>query len=164
LPSIVSNSSPIINLAVIGRLELLKKFWGRIIIPEAVYQEIVIDGGDRAEVQEIKNANWIVVEAITDRNLVLALSQKLDKGESEAIALAIEKKADLILLDETDAREVADMYDLKKTGVLGILTRAKVENEIESLKEEISLLQEKANFWLRESLIKNVLEKVGESL
>lgn len=78
------------------------------------------------------------------------------------IALAIEKEADIILLDDADAREVVDIYGINKTGVLGILIMAKLRNEISSLRSEIEKLQEKANFWLKDNLIEVALEKVGE--
>ena len=162
MPIVISNSSPLINLAIIGRLELIRKFWGEIYIPEAVWQEVVIDGKDMAGVDEIKKADWLFVEKVQDRNLTMALEQDLDKGEAEAIALAIEKNADIILIDESDAREVTDIYNINKTGVLGILIMAKLRNEISSLKKEIENLREKANFWLKDSLIEEVLEKVGE--
>ncbi|MCK4761503.1 MAG: DUF3368 domain-containing protein [Candidatus Aminicenantes bacterium] len=162
MPIVISNSSPIINLAIIGRLYLVGKFWNKIYIPEAVWQEVVIDGGDKGEVDEIRKAGWIIVEKVKDKNLILALEQDLDKGEAEAIALAIEKNADIILIDETDAREVVDIYGINKTGVLGILILAKLRDEIPSLKKEIENLKVKANSWLKDSLIQEVLGKVGE--
>jgi predicted nucleic acid-binding protein len=159
---VISNASPIINLAIIGRLKLLKTFWGKIYVPEAVWKEVVIDGEDKNEVAEIKNSDWIIVEKVKDQNLVLLLMQNLDKGESEAIALAIEKNADIILLDETDAREAADIYKIEKTGVLGVLLLAKLRNEIPNLKQEIEKLKIKADFWLKDSLIQDVLKEAGE--
>ncbi|NIM11955.1 MAG: DUF3368 domain-containing protein [Candidatus Aminicenantes bacterium] len=162
MPIVISNASPIINLAIIGRLKLLKKFWGKIFIPEAVWKEIVIDGADKEEVTEIKKADWIIVEKVRDQNLIMLLMQNLDKGEAEAIALAIEKNADIILLDETDAREAADIYRIEKTGVLGILLLAKLKNEISNLKQEIENLKTKADFWLKDSLIQRVLREAEE--
>lgn len=162
LPLVVSNSSPIINLAIIGRLDLLKTFWGKIYVPEAVWQEVVIDGSQYYEVEQIRAADWIIVEKIENRRFAQALMQNLDKGEAEAITLALEKKADVILLDETDARETADGYQLNKTGVLGVLILAKLQRLINSLKEEIDNLRLKANFRIKNSLEKEVLIKVGE--
>ena len=162
MPIVISNASPIINLAIIGRLNLLKTIWGKIYVPEAVWKEVVIDGEDKTEVVEIKKADWIFVEKVKDQNLTLLLMQNLDKGEAEAIALAIEKNADIILLDETDAREAADIYRIEKTGVLGILLLAKLKNEIPNLKQEIETLKIKADFWLKESLIQSVLREAGE--
>jgi predicted nucleic acid-binding protein len=162
LPIVISNASPIINLAIIGRLNLLKTIWGKIYVPEAVWKEVVIDGEYKAEVAEIKKADWIFVEKVKDQNLTLLLMQNLDKGEAEAIALAIEKNADIILLDENDAREAADIYRIEKTGVLGILLLAKLKNEIPYLKQEIEKLKTMADFWLKDSLIQSVLREAGE--
>jgi len=162
LPIVISNSSPIINLAIIGRMELLKKLWGKIYIPQGVWEEIVIEGKGFNEVEEIKKADWFIIEKVKNYHLVISLMQFLDKGESEAIALAVERNADFILLDEIDAREVADIYNLKKTGVLGILILAKLRNEIPLLRVEIEKLRKKANFWIKDSLIESVLQKVGE--
>jgi len=132
-------------------------------VPEGVWEEVVIKGKGNPEVEEIKAADWIFVEKVTDLNLAIALNQDLDKGEAEAISLAIEKKADIIFLDEIAARTVANVYKLNKTGVLGVLILAKLKGEIPSLWEEIKKLQEKANFWLNDALIKKVLKKVGET-
>jgi predicted nucleic acid-binding protein len=162
LPIVISNASPIINLAIIGRLNLLKTIWGKIYVPEAVWKEVVIDGEDKEEMAEIKKSDWIIVEKVKDRNLALLLLQNLDKGEAEAIALAVEKKADIILLDETDAREAADIYKLGKTGVLGILLLAKLKEEIPNLKPEIEKLKIMANFRLKDSLVQRVLKEAGE--
>lgn len=162
MPIVISNSSPLINLAIIGRLYLLKIIWGKIYVPEAVWKEVVIDGEDKEEVVEIKKSDWIIVEKVKNRNLIPLLLQNLDKGEAEAIALAVEKQADIILLDETDAREAADIYKLEKTGVLGILLLAKLKGEIPNLKPEIEKLKIKANFRLKESLVQRVLKEAGE--
>ena len=162
MPIVISNASPIINLAIIGRLNLLKTIWGKIYVPEAVWKEVVVDGGDKEEVAEIKKSDWIIVEKVKDRNLALLLMQNLDKGEAEAIALAVEKKADIILLDETDAREAADIYKLEKTGVLGMLLLAKLKKEIPNLKPEIEKLKLMADFRLKDSLVQLVLKEAGE--
>ena len=65
------------------------------------------------------------------------LRRDLDDGESEVIALAVEQRADLVLLDESDARRTADLYSLSKTGIIGLLIRAKQEGHIDSLKVEL---------------------------
>jgi hypothetical protein len=94
-----------------------------IIVPEAVHNECVIEGKDREDVKRIEKADWVKVAKIKDTNLKKALMMVLDGGEAEAIVLALEESADLILLDEYDAREVARNYGLNITGVIGILIR-----------------------------------------
>lgn len=162
MPIVVCNSSPLINLAIIGRLYLLNKFWDKIFIPEAVWQEVIIDGAGNPEVEDIKNLDWIVVMKVKNRNLVSALAVGLDKGEAESIALAIELNADTLIIDESDGRNAADTFSIKKTGVLGILIKAKLQKMIPNLKEEIHRLQTDGGFWLNETLIEKVLKGVNE--
>ncbi len=90
------------------------------------------------------------------------LKRDLDEGEAEVIALAIEQKADVVLLDESDARKIAELYELVKTGVIRLLIRAKKEGRIESLKKELNTLRDKAGFWFNEKLYHQALQSVGE--
>ena len=92
---VVSNSSPIIHLSKIGRLDLLKFLFDTIKIPEAVYKECVIEGGYRPEVKIIRDAKWIKVVNIKDTNLTKLLKAEVDEGEAEAIALALEIGAEI---------------------------------------------------------------------
>ena len=97
---IVSNSSPLISLARIGRLDLLHRLYKELHIPQAVWNEVVLKAGDQPGVAELKTTSWIKTETVSNRELVKALQRDLDAGESEAIALALEKKAELLLMDE----------------------------------------------------------------
>ena len=112
MQKVISNSSPLIHLSKIGYLGLLKDYFQRIVVPEAVYKECMVEGKNKEEVKILKEANWIEVKRTKDKNLVKLLESYLDYGESEAIALALEINADLILLDDLDARERARIYDL----------------------------------------------------
>lgn len=161
MPKVVSNSSPLIHLAKIGRLSLLKKFYENIFIPESVYIECVIEGKNREDAELIKNAEWIKLEKIKDDRLVKFLSAELDKGESETIVLSLEIGADLVLLDDYEARQKARLYGLKITGTLGILLRAKYEGQISSLKEEIIKLKN-TGFRIRQDLEYKILKEAGE--
>ncbi len=90
------------------------------------------------------------------------LNKDLDSGESAAIALALERKANLILLDETDARFIAEFYHLPKTGVLGILMRAKKYRMIKEVRPLLDSLREQANFRIAENLYEDILFKTDE--
>jgi len=158
---VVSNSSPIIHLSKIGRLDLLKFLFDTIKIPEAVYKECVIEGGCRPEVKIIRDAKWIKVVNIKDTNLTKLLKAEVDEGEAEAIALALEIGADLVLLDDYEAREKARLLGLKVTGTIGILLKAKKKGLIKSLKDEIENLQ-LGGFWLRKDFVKKILKIVDE--
>ena len=85
---IVSNTSPITNLAAIHHLDLIQEIYGEIIIPQAVFQELTQWGDSISGVIEVKTLAWIKTQSIQDFSLVNELENKLDKGESSAIALA----------------------------------------------------------------------------
>ena len=162
---VVSDSSTLIHLASIGRLALLNKFYARIAITPAVWREVVEQGKGRAGAIEVANAHqagWIEVVAPADESLVRLLRRDLGDGESEVITLAVERQTDLILLDELEARRIAEMYGLSKTGVIGILIRAKREGQIDSLRAELNSLQRPGGFWIEDELYHRVLVAVGE--
>jgi len=162
---VVSDSSTLIHLAAIGRLTLLKEFYRHITVPPAVWREVVEEGAGRAgavEVEQARQTGWIEVVAPTDTALLRLLRRDLDDGESEVIALAVEQQAQLVLLDESDARRVADLYGLSKTGVIGLLIRARQEGCIGSLKAELDRLLHQGGFWIEEGLYNRVLSAVGE--
>ena len=165
MPLVVSDSSTLIHLASIGRLALLKKFYASITITPAVWREVVEQGAGRAGAVEVANAHkagWIEIVAPTDESLVRLLKRELGDGESEVIALAIEQQADLTLLDESEARRIAEIFGLSKTGVIGILMRAKREGEIDSLRTELDKLREQGGFWIEDRLYHQALAAVGE--
>ena len=92
------------------------------------------------------------------------LKRDLHDGEAEAIALAVEEQPDVILLDESEARRLADLYAVRKTGVVGILIRAKMEGKIALLKGELDRLRVQAGFWIDEDLYRRALQAVGEAV
>ncbi len=162
---IVSDSSTLIHLARIGRLALLKEFFGQVVITLAVYKEVVEQGGGRAGAAEVTRAcqsGWIEIMAPADESLVRLLKRDLDDGEAEVIALAIEQRAMLLLVDESEARRIAGMYGLPKTGVIGILLRAKREGHIDSLRVELDRLRGPGGFWIEDRLYHQALRTVGE--
>ena len=165
MPAVISDSSPLINLAGIGRWGLLHEMLGDIIIPPSVWDEIVTQGNvlpGAAEVREACGQGWISRKKPENKHLVNLLCQDLHQGEAEAIVLALELNADLILLDETDARQAAATFGLRKTGVIGILMRAKREGTIDSLRFELNTLREQMGFFIDDQLYYRALASVGE--
>jgi predicted nucleic acid-binding protein len=161
---IVSNTSPIINLSKINRLDLLEKLYRKIIIPGAVFKELIVKGHYKENIPAIKSLidNKIIdVLEVQSNALVIALEKDLDPGESEAIALAVEINAELVILDERDARETAEIYNLKKTGFIGILMKAKKEGFIDSVKKYLDQAIERG-FWINELLYHSIIEKINE--
>jgi predicted nucleic acid-binding protein len=167
MPGVVSDSSTLILLAVLDRVALLQEFYGQVLVPPAVWREVVEEGQGRAGVREVEDAarsGWLTVIGPTNEALLRLLKRNLDDGEAESVALAIERRADVILLDESDARKVAGLYGLSKTGVLGLLIRARLEGKLPSLRQDLARLREQAGFWIDEDLYQQALEVVGEGV
>lgn len=160
--SIVSNASPLINLTRIGKLSVLQELYGELIIPGAVWQEIVVEGAGQPGADEVKAVDWIKQRAVTNRQLTQALKQELDAGEAEAIALALEIGADLLLMDEHLGREVARHLGLRYTGLIGVLIEAKRKGFITSVKPCLDQLRDIAGFRLSEVLYVRVLQDQEE--
>jgi len=106
---VVSNTSPILNLAIIGQLELLRQQFGEVLIPSVVREELRPEEelpGAR-EVQSALQAGWLRVLDPRNAEVVQTLRLELDQGEAAAIALALEVKPEFILMDESDGRAKA---------------------------------------------------------
>ncbi|MEI7587400.1 DUF3368 domain-containing protein [Runella sp.] len=159
---VVSDTSPIINLAMIGRLPLLQAVFNRIIIPQKVYEEMVLQGAGQPGALEISTANWVDVLSCKDLQKVQALEHELDPGESEAIILALELEADLILLDDNAARAVADRLGLEYTGLLGVLIRSKQMGFVDNIRTIMDDLIKIAGFRISQSVYDAVVKVAGE--
>ena len=159
---IVSDSSSLISLARIGKLDLLRRLYGELVIPQAVWNEVTVKGAGQAGAEELKSAAWIKTVTVANDELVLALQRDLDAGEAEAIALALEKKADLLLMDERLGRETAQYFGLRYIGLLGILTEAKHKGEVEAIKPVLDLLRNRAGYRISVELYRRVLHETGE--
>lgn len=159
---IVSDTSPINNLAAINHLHLLHQLYGKVLIPEAVYRELTDPNFPVAGAIEVQTFDWIQTLAVRDRTLVEALSNELDIGEAEAIALAVESQADQVLIDERRGRLVAKRFNLQYTGILGILVEAKSQGLIAEVKPLLDALVNEAGFWVTEPLRNSVLQLVNE--
>ena len=159
---VVSNTSPIINLAAVGQLDLLRQLYGKVIIPQAVYHEITVIGAGQPGAMEVQTLEWIETKQVTNRALVMVLQTELDEGEVEAIALAIELRADLLLLDERLGRTIASRLGLQFIGLLGVLIEAKQKGYTPAVKPVLDDLVTKAGFWVSPQLYARVLQAAGE--
>ena len=161
---VVSNTSPILNLAIIGELSLLREQFGEVLIPRAVLEELRVEEnlpGSKGVRDAIK-AGWIRIEAVKQDPLVTAMQRDLDKGEAEAIALAIQVNAEWVLMDERDGKKAARSMKLKVIGVLGILLKARRGGRLRSLKQAMDRLREKAGFYVREDLSSAIIREGEE--
>lgn len=159
---VISDASPLINLAVIDQLDLLQQLYQEIIIPEAVYRELVEKGAGQTLADELGNIDWIKSQQVENRNLAEALKLELDDGEAEAIALAVETKASLLLIDERKGRSIANNFDLQYIGIIGVLIEAKASQLIPEVKSVLDNLIVKAGFWISDSLYQRILELSDE--
>lgn len=148
---IIADSSCLIALSNIGELQLLHQ----------VYKQITITSEIESEFGE-PLPNWITVEEVTDKKKISILELELDKGESSAIALAIERENSLLVIDEKKGRRVAKKMGIKITGILGIVVKAKEIGLIEKVGPIIGKL-EKVDFRISASLKEKILKRVGES-
>ena len=160
MPKVVSNTTPIISLLKIGKLEILKDLYDEIYIPQEVFNEIEA-GKHKKYYLNLLTFEWIKIEQIQDRKSI-SYFLDLDKGEAEAIVLATESEADLILLDESLGRFHAKHAGLRVTGTIRILVKAKKQGLISELKPLILELKEKG-VWLSENLIERILKLANET-
>ena len=158
---VVSDASPLIGLAAVGRLDLLQQLFGGLSIPTVVHEEVTRATG-RAGAEELATADWVTVHSLSNDFLGRALVGEVDRGEAEAIALAVELKADLVLMDERRGRAVAARFGLRVVGVLGLLIEAKRKGLLDKVEPLLSDLLHKAGFRLGPELYRRVLEEAGE--
>ncbi len=159
---VVSNTSPLTNLAAIGRFDLLRQLYGEIHIPEAVIQELSSQGQQWPGYHETVQSDWIRQHPVKNTSLVRALQRDLDAGESAAIALAIEQSAGLLLMDEREGRHQAKRFGLKVLGVIGVLLEAKAQQKIAQIQPELDALRQKAGFYLSQGIYEMALHLAGE--
>lgn len=158
--TIVGDSSPLIALSIIQQLELLPELYQRVVIPHKVWEEITINGAGLPGASAISQLDWLIIEKPA-QELLGPLSILLDPGEAEAIALAMGYLESTVLLDDAQARRVAERFGVNRIGTLGILRRAKKAGLINAIKPYILQLQ-KNGIYIRQSLIDAVLHDVGE--
>jgi hypothetical protein len=160
----VSDTSVISNLAIIQRLELLHSQFENVFIPAAVRDELsrLANPDATRAIQKALRIGWLRVRLIANSQLAGVLCNDLDLGEAEAIALAVDVPADILLIDEKEGRARARQAGLKITGILGILLRAKSLGGIASVKAEIDALRARAAFFIAGPLENEVLRAAGE--
>lgn len=162
---VISDTSVITNLAAIHHLKLLSQLYNQVTIPEAVYRELVDIEPPVPGTLEVQGAAWLEVRALVNRGVVEHLENdvRLDPGEAEAIALAIELNADLLLIDERRGRAAADRLGIKITGLLGILVEAKPKNLITAVKPLMDALIATSEFRVSSALYNQILSRVNET-
>ena len=159
---VVSNTSPLTNLAAIGQFDLLHKLFGELYLPLGVVDELSFGGTKWPGASEVEAADWIHSKPVRNRAVVDALRLDLDLGEAETIALALEMQATLVLLDEQPGRNAAYYFNLKVMGVVGILLQAKKLKLIRALRPVLDALRYQAGFYVSEAVYQRALQRAGE--
>ena len=162
---VVSDTSPITNLAAISQLNLLQQLYSHLIIPKAVYNEMVKVDQLVPGAVEVQTLPWIQTQAVADYQQIVAIQssqENIDVGEAEAIVLALELKADLLLMDERRGRAVATSCGLNVTGLLGVLLQAKRNSLIPAVKPVMDQLIEQVDFRVSSQLYAAILQSADE--
>jgi predicted nucleic acid-binding protein len=161
---VASNTSPLIAIACIGRLNLVREYCGEVLIPSQVRDELKTESV-RPGAQTLDKAisdGWLKVSSHLRTDVFRALCAEIHEGEAAAIALAVHLNVDLLLLDERDARKAAASWEIEVTGAVGILLWAKLNGKIPSLKNDRALLRKKVGFRLSPEIEDKALRSVGE--
>jgi hypothetical protein len=158
---IVCNTSPLILLAKIGRLDTLIRLYSEPMIPKAVVDEVSTKPGkENDQVQAFLKNGMLQLRQVAEKFLA-ELPADLGRGEREAIALAMDAGADLVILDDQQGRIVSRDKRLAVTGPVGVLIEAKERGFIPSLRPEMDRLIE-AGMWISEVFYHRILKEYGE--
>ena len=159
---IICNTSPLINLAEIGYLELLLELPGIICIAPAVAAELRAKSGLFSKAASAVDSGKFRLLGPEDMLLVRSFSATLHHGESECLALAMEHPGSLLVLDDLAARAAAAANGLAFTGTLGILAAAKVRGQLAALAPVLQALRSQARFWISPQLEQLLLSETEE--
>ena len=166
MSAIISDASVLICLGAAQQLHLLREFYQEIIVPDAVWREVTAATAARAGAKESLQARqqgWLKVQTPANHSLVASLQTTLGAGEAQAIALAAEVHARLLLIDESDGRKQARALGLVVTGTLGVLLLGKQSGRVSALKPILDVLIQQHSFRLARSLYEQILQQVGEA-
>lgn len=159
---VVSNTTPLIGLASVGRFDLLQRLFGEIHIAQAVYNEAVVAGREAGGAKrEVSAALWIRTVSVQDRLAVEVLLDELDLGEAETIVLARELGADWVLMDEKKGRRKLAELGVKKIGTIGILLKARQIGVLPAIRPDLEQLRQQG-FSMSQDVMDAVLRQAGE--
>ena len=158
---IVINSTPIISLSIIEKLDLLDFLFEEVIVPQAVYTEVVTRGTDKAGSVELARSKWVKVEKVLNENTKQSIMLELDEGEAEVITIAKERTINTVVIDEFAGRQYASLLGLNVIGTLGILLSGKKHGFIAELRPLMDTLIKK-NRYIDKFLYELMLRQAGE--
>lgn len=158
---VVSDAGPLIYLGSVGRLALLRDLFGRVVVPQQVWDEVVGAGAERPGSVAVAAASWIDVRTPSPSGLAERLADVLGAGEAAAIGLCLELQAELLCCDDLGARHVATAQGIRVVGTLGLLVRGKQAGLLDAVRP---ILETMVGMGLRasSSLVEEVLVLAGE--
>ena len=160
---VIADTGPLIALARIGRLDLLRRLYGRIVVPPTVHTELAVDS-NRPGAKVLAGAlatGWIVVEMVEDPSVRWEMDQLLDPGEAEAIALAEQNDTRFLLIDDARGRRIARARGIPVVGVAGVLLVAKSRGELVAVGPVLDRLSD-AGYRLSPRLVAATLVRADE--
>jgi predicted nucleic acid-binding protein len=154
---VVSNASPLIVLSKLGRLDLLTRLYDQVLIPPAVYHEVVVVGLQEGHVDAIAVDHFVRLDRICVQSVDLAAAEQgwlssIDQGEAEVIALARQVGADWAIIDNAHARRAARSLGIPLRGTIGVL--------LEATFKLIQEIKRRPEFWIADRLCDAALEQV----
>lgn len=159
----VADTGPLIALARVERLQLLPRLFGNGLIPPAVHREVQIESGRAGarRIGEALSAGWLRVEALPDDAPVADLLRTVDAGEAEAMALCLQHRARLLLIDDAKGRKLARRAGIPLVGVAGVLLAAKSKGLLGSVSPVLDELAA-AGYRLSRQLVEGVRHRANE--
>lgn len=160
---VIVNTTPLIALCHVGHLDILQKMYGEIMIPRAVYRELSQKEDSVCKKQVDCSLDWIHIEGIENQMAKTMFKTQLHDGEVEVMILAKEKNADIVIIDDANAKKHAKYLKLSVTGTLGVLIKAKKKGYIRELKPIIQEMIDK-NIYISPKLMEYCLKQVDEKM
>ena len=156
----VADSSVLIGLGMLGLLKVLNRMFDRVFVPPAVWREVAVRG-EGLPGSEIAREEIVTVREVRDKEEARRLAALLGEGEAEALVLAQEVRADVVLVDDAKARRKAVEKGLEITGLAGLLVAAKRKGLVGEVGSLLRKLTE-GGFRLGEEVIERALREAGE--
>jgi len=158
---VVSDTSPIRALHHLNVLDVLGELFGRVLVPPTVAAELN-RAAPRWRPVDVSNVSFVTIQAPRDQKRVTEFLDRLDLGEAEAIALALEQSIRPLLIDESVGRQIARSHGLIPVGTLGILQRAKSRGMIQAAVPLVDRLRNEINFFVSDELREEFRKRVAE--
>jgi predicted nucleic acid-binding protein len=160
---VISNTTPIITLIKVEKLEILKELFGEVYISNGVFKELISNEIFRDEARIIKTSDFIKTINVKNEFAVKLLQKTagLDLGESESIVLSNELKGDVLIIDEKRGRSVAKSMDLNISGTLGLLLKAKDMGIIDKVRPFLDKIID-ANIRISMDLYEEIIKRSRE--